>query len=227
MSDSPASILFNIDGYAVGALFDGNFIPFDNVGLLVGGQDVDGYFRYLQTSPVGTLQVTQTSGRQNQFKYFAATGQITGSASDQNLLTIENPVGSNVDIFINRIFVNGVLSGVSSVQFLYKISRTTALPTGGVVLNAASRNTSNPSATAVIRETPTATAAAGEFWVNSPGLSTLRFAMNTNNIETFNPREEDAEIVLNPGEALLILTEANSTSWSHWVNILWTEADRD
>lgn len=227
-SDSPASILFNIDGYAVGALFDGDFIPFDNVGLLVGGKDADGYFRYLSTSSGGTIKVTPSTGRQNQAKYFASTSQIVGSAVAQNLLTIENPSGSNVDIFINRIFVNGVLGSNSAVVFLYRINRTSALPTGGTTLTETNRNTADVSATAVVRQAPTATAAGGTLWSNAPGVSFIPVGVsNTNNIETFNPRDEDAEIALLPGEALLVSAQANSTSWTHWVNIYWSEADSD
>lgn len=225
MSDSPASILFNIDGYAVGALFNGDFIPFDNTGLLVGGRDDDGYFRYLSTSATGSIKVTPSTGRVNQAKYFASTSKIAGSVSAQNLLTIENPLGSTVDVFINRIFVNGVLDSTSSIVFLYKISRTTAVPTSGTILTEANRNLADVAASAIVREGSTATAAAGYFWANSPGLTTNRGPTNVNNIESFSPREEEAEIVLAPGEGLLVSAQANATSWTHWVNIFWAEAD--
>jgi len=150
---------------------------------------------------------------------------ITGAVAAQNLLTLENPSGSGINIYINRIAVGGVIASNSTIVFTYDVLRTSGLPTGGTTLSLATIDSSNPAATAVIRQEPTATGTGGLFWTISPGLVSNKGSMSTNNFEAFRPMEEDSEIILAPGEGLLVMANANSTDWYHWVSILWSEAE--
>ena len=51
--------------------------------------------------------------------YFAATNGIGGSASAQNLFSIENPTGSTINVIVRHVSVVGTLVSASATRFAY------------------------------------------------------------------------------------------------------------
>lgn len=105
------------------------------------------------------------------------------------------------------------------------MARTTAAPTGGTLLAAAKGLTSDPDPVCVARQAPTATAATGSLWAGLQGL-VLTGGLLTAPVSS--PAQvgtvfDGAEIILLPGEAILVYAEANTTNWQHLVILEWKE----
>ena len=228
-SESPAVILYDADGNPV-AIAQGDEIIATQKGLLAAGQNEDGYAEFLTISKyTGALKTTNVGSLDILGRYYAGSSLITGSASAQNLLTLENPAGSTTNIRLDRVIIKGYPVGTSTIGFLYSMNRTTGLPSGGTSLTIEQRLTTEPAAQGVVREQPMATAASGNFWVGSPGVflsgggSGGPAGSASANLETLEARFEREEITVLPGEAIVIRAGANSTDWRHWVNISWFE----
>ena len=152
--------------------------------------------------------------------YFATTG-ITGAISAQNLLTIENPSGSTVNVLVTHIRVRSVLTVLSTTVYAHKIGRTTAVPTGGSTQTAQKQISSDSSPTAIVRTGgPTASFATGLIMASSPGLAITAAGVFIPTITELTP---DHPILLAPGEGLLVGAEANLTTWTHFVSVAWQE----
>lgn len=152
--------------------------------------------------------------------YFATTG-ITGAISAQNLLTIENPSGSAVNVLITNIRIHSALSILSTSVFSHKIGRSTAVPSGGSTQTAQKQLSSDSSPTAIIRtNSPTATFATGLIMSGTPGIAITAAGI-------FIPRvteiTNDHPILLVPNEGLIVGVEVNLITWTHFVSIAWTE----
>lgn len=222
MSQNPASILFNTDGYEL-PLKEGVSVSLNQPGLLIGAKDSNSNnFKFLKSTN-DALSVSQKPSKNILGRYFSNSGLITGAASTQNLLSIENPSGSGKSVYITQIDVNGSVSAVSSVSFLYNITRTSSLPSSGTILSSQKRKTTDTSPSAIIRENPTATASSGSIWSGFPGFAVTGFESRSKNNIAFCATDEDYEILLLPGEGLLVNVGSNSIDWKHFVNIRWCE----
>lgn len=221
MNQNPASIIFNTDGYEL-ALKDGDSISSYQPALLIGAEDGYSNFRILKIQN-DALSVTTKPSRNVLGRYFANSGIINGAAAAQNLLSIENPIGSNKSVFITRIDVNGMIAANFSTAFLYSVTRTTAIPSGGTVLTAQKRKTTDSANSAIVRQAPTATEATGSIWVGSPGLTVAGYNSSPKYETSFTTENEDFEILLTPGEGLLVNAGVNAVGWRHYVNIRWSE----
>lgn len=222
MNDSPASILFNSDGYEVsknqGELIDG-YSP----GLLIGGVDQDSKFSTLKIINEA-LSVINKPQRNVVGKYFSTSTLINGNAVAQNLFTIENPIGSGRSIYINQIDVNGMSTANFSTPFLYSVTRLVGLPTGGTVTPAQKRKTSDLSPSAIIRQLPTATLASGALWVGSAGIVANGYTNRPKTELSFVTEDESFEILISEGESICVVAAANSVNWRHYINIRWSES---
>lgn len=157
--------------------------------------------------------------------YFASSDAIAGSIlAAQNLLTIENPSSSGINVCVDKIEVHGILSVLSLLVFQYKVGRTTALPSGGTTLTAQAGDTAM-SPTAIVKTGSTATLAAGYIWTASPSIMVTGVGQSVayNAVAYNNP---NVPIMLAPGEALLIQVDISLTTWTHYVNIHWCEGIR-
>lgn len=154
-------------------------------------------------------------------EYYYATTGIGGAISAQNLLTLENPSGSTVNVLITSIRVHSVLTILSTSVWAHKIGRTTAVPTGGTQQTAQKQTTSDGAPTAIIRTvSPTASFATGLIMSGSPGVAITAagiFIPRVTEITSEHP------ILLAPNEGLLIGAEANLITWTHYVAVAWTE----
>jgi hypothetical protein len=222
MYRSVGKILY--DGYGTPlAVLEDDTIFSDQPGLLFAGKDENGLVKFFSVTSSGAIQTTPVASRTVVGDYYASSALITGAATEQELLTLENPAGSGRTMYVNRVEVNGVIDSRFTTAFLYRVERTSALPTGGTTLTAQLRDTSDSAAVGVVREEPTATSAAGSIWVGSPGVLT-KDGLHTNGIfQAVATFEERKEIVLAEGEAVVVVAAANSTDWEHWVTIQWNE----
>lgn len=164
--------------------------------------------------------------------YFASTDLITGAVAAQNLLTIENPIIATpppstpaVNVVIHRVTARGICAAISTTAFLYRLRRTTTIPSGGVVLTAQKRRSADPAPQAVLRLAATATGAAGTIAAEAAGFVITAAGQ-------FLPPDSDLMgavqpdhrcIILAPGEGLLISADINTVDWSHWAEIEWHE----
>ena len=221
MSRNPAVILYDGYGNPLAVLEDDTIFS-NSPGLLFAGKDENGLVRFFSVSSSGAIKTAPVGERIIAGEYYFGSGTITGSATTQNLISLENPSGSGRNLYLNRVLVNGTLSDKFTTPFVYRLARTTALPTGGTLQTSQKRDSGDSSAVGVVRLAPTATAAAGSLWTGCPGVSdkTTFFQSLTDPVFT---SEEKREIVLAPGEAVVVIANANATTWSHWTNIHWNE----
>ena len=149
--------------------------------------------------------------------YHAATSIINGSTSAQNLASIENPASATSDIIVNEIYITGVSAAVATAVFAYHVGRTTVTPSGGTTLTSQKESSLYPSTAAISRQTPTATAAAGDIWagIAGPIITAVGKALS----DTF---KIDVSIRLAPSEGLLVRADANTANRRHNVTFKWT-----
>jgi hypothetical protein len=162
--------------------------------------------------------------------YFAATTMINGSASAQNLLSIENPAGSLTNLYIKRMSITAILTANTAVAFAFHCARTTGLPTGGTVQTAQKQASACLDPNAIIRQAPAATLAAGRIWTSMPaipvqiGIPATGFAGGPTFHEAIFDAVPEEFIILAPGEGLMVMADANAAVWRHRVRVLWSEA---
>lgn len=174
-------------------------------------------------SDQSTLPVTISTVRTIVGANGSASGAIAGTAGAQNLMSIENPVGSTVNVYIKRVVVSVVSNAAATTKYQYTLGRTTAVPTGGTILGIQKKRTSFATAQAITRQAPTATAVAGSIWTSAGMVSAANSTVLPQLLEAVNPQEEIDDIVLAPGEGLLVAATGNDTDITHSVSMTWQE----
>lgn len=168
--------------------------------------------------------VTQTSPRPIYGEYSAGITLINGSASAQNLFSIENPTGSDKFVIVRKMGVGGTVAAVAAALFVYRMGRSNTFPSGGSIITATKKQTSSPNPVAIVRSAP-AGSVTNNMWVSSPGtLITAAgrgIAMTYMAIDAF---DDEGDVVLAPGEALIMIADNNDTDWRHYGFIRWQES---
>lgn len=171
------------------------------------------------------LKVVHVGTRNIIGQFACSINLLTGAATPQNLFSIENPAASGRSVIIKRLAVDGVANATATVVFLYRVGRTNGLPSGGTTQSAQKSQSNNPSPVAVIRSSPSGSLAAGSMWVYSPGVvATLVGSIVPNIDHAVDSELEVNDVVLFPGEGLIIKADANTTAWSHFGWVVWQEA---
>ena len=158
--------------------------------------------------------------------YFA-TGSVTGTVAAQNLVSIENPVGSGLLVCVDRARVRVVPGVLVATAYQYQFARTTGLPTGATTITAAKISSAMPVATAIVRSAPTATAAGGSPLGQCPSSLFLGAA-----VSGFVPIgqsdlwESSDPAIIAPGEALVVLATGNLTTLTHFPLLGWREVSQ-
>lgn len=219
---NPAVILYDGYGNPLAVLEDDTIFS-DQPGVLFAGKDDSGLVRFFSVTSNGVVKTAVTGERTVLGEYYFGSSLITGAASTQTLLTLENPSGSGNNIYLNKVIINGTVSSTFSTPFVYTLTRAAALPTGGTIQTAQLRSTTDASPVGVIRTLPSATAAVGSIWTGSPGVISNKGAFFQTLTEATATFEERKEIVIAPGQAVVVTAGVNSTDWSHWVNLHWNE----
>jgi len=215
-----AKILY--DGYGQPlAILEDQTIFGDQPGLIFAGKDDNGLARFFRVTDSGAIK-TVSGERTVLGEYYFGSDLILGSGSIQDLITLENPIGSGLNLYINKITINGTVDSRFTTAFLYRISRTTGLPSGGTTQTPQLRNSNDTSPTGIIRTSAIVTSATGNLWTGSPGIMTKDGSHNVR-LEAIAAFEEKKEIVLIPGEGVVISADPNSSSWRHWINLHWNE----
>lgn len=222
MSDSPAVILYDEDGNPV-AVAEGNLLESFQKGIVIAGKDDDGYVRFVSINNAGTINVSDVGTASVSGSFYASTSLITGTVLSQNLASLANPIGSGNILRVVRVIVNGVLAGTSTTPFLYRISRTDTFPSNGTLITPQKRNTSLADVEGEVRQVPDVTKASGNIWVGSPGTSSAGGVFNTSLQEPVQTIFERDNVILLPGEAIVVIADGNSSIWAHWVNFQWDE----
>lgn len=173
--------------------------------------------------------------------FSAASFRTLGNAaSPQNLLTIENPVGSGVTVNVRRMTLQMDATALSTaVSCSFKVFRTTAIPSGGTTLTVPEFVVANAAAAAVIRGATasdggaataiTATAAGGALWHQiAMRMHSLVGQVLAEDESLLPALIEDTPVQLAAGEALVAqvsnTTAANNLATNHYViNCAWQE----
>lgn len=221
---NPAVILYDGYGNPLAVLEDDTIFN-NQSGLLFAGKDENGLVKFFSITSGGAIHTAPVGTRTPVGDYYASTSLIAGSATEQELLSLENPIGSGRTIYINRVDVSGTIDFSFTTPFLYRFERTTVLPSGGTTLTDQLRDTSGSVAVGIAREEPTAISAAGSIWVGSPGVLTKDGQHNSGIFQAYATFDERKEIVLAEGESVVIVAEANAVDWEHWVTIQWNEVN--
>jgi hypothetical protein len=216
-----AITLYGADGVELSVLA-GVAIPAGTKNLLVAGSDGTN----AQTLRIATgtgLRVSAVPTRLLNGAYSAATALIAGTAGVQNLASIENPVASGRTVFVTRVQLMGVSNSTANAKFLYRVGRSSGVPTGGSTLGIQEHRLAGDSPVAIARSGPTATAATGDMWVGTPGVFTTGTPATPVALDAFRGFRETDDITLAAGEGLLVRADGNDTDWSHSVVFSWQE----
>jgi hypothetical protein len=221
MNDSPASILFNTDGYEV-TITEGSFIDGYQPVILFAGKDELGNVKIIKT--INDSLIISSTSKNILGVFFGTSDFILGSYSQQILATLENPIGSGRVIYLNSTDINGLVATKFSTPFLYKLVKTDGYVFGGTVLNYQKRNDLDSNAVGVVKTLPIASLLPGAIWVGTSGIVEYGYSNNPKNSVSFVADSEFKEIILNPGESIALVADANSNDWRHFINIIWSEA---
>jgi hypothetical protein len=222
-NDSPAVILYDADGNPI-AIADGDAIQYFQKGIIFAGKTDDGYASFASIASTNALKIADVGSYTINGSYYAGSNLIPGSAATQNLFSIGNPIGSSVSIRVYRMDVRGNTTSNSSTAFLYKLRRTSGLPSGGTILSSVNRESSDPAASGIIRSAPTATATGGSLWSAAGGTYSNNAGLSLSNVhQGLMVNFERNEFVLAPGEGLVVTADANTINWTHVVNVAWNE----
>ena len=221
--ESPAVILFDQRGNPLACSDGYDLAPVvDQKGLIVAGQTSTGKVRFFSVGNNGALNViSATSGRNIVGEYLIGTNLLDGYTSAQNLLSLENPVGSNRIIYLSKALITGTVISPSSIIFSYTLSRTIGLPSLGSVIISQKRASTDLAAVGIVRLSPDAVVDSGIMWATTVGVGNVDSFSNM--FSAVNTELERHEIVLNAGEGILISCGANSPDWFHWINLVWCE----
>lgn len=171
------------------------------------------------------LKVNNVSSRPIVGEYYAATTLIAGQASAHNLFSIENPSGSGKFVIVRRMGVNGVAAAVATALFVYRMGRASVFPSGGITQPATKRLSSQPSPVAIVRASP-AGGVSDNMWTGSPGtLITAVGHVTSHPLQlALDAVDDEGDVVLAPGEALIMIADANDTDWRHFGSVRWQES---
>ena len=237
------------DNTTINAGTGGDIIAADELATLNGGTvsgfkvqrvkpgfGTDSIFR--DVSAQFALPVDTDSKRNVNCSCAAGSFRILGNAATlHNLFTIENAVGSTVLIRVTGLDVKMDATAVlvAVVPFI-KLSRPTAMPTGGTVLNKANLDTAMSSNTSVIVRganaadggTATAITATQGAMFKAAGGFRMHTAVGQVVIDGSTLLPDGRPITLRAGEALLATVDAavgtSNPATNHWqVGAVWEE----
>lgn len=176
-------------------------------------------------SPNSAAVPVTIGGRTYVGRYGASAPRIVGSASSQNLASIENPAASGKTIYIRRIKVSASCTAAAVVNYQLRLHRTTATPTGGTTQTSQKHATSDAAPVGIIRSGPTATAAAGTSWAAAGPSFQNNPTVYASEIAAWDSQGlEQDDFVLAAGEGFLLLAEANDVDINFTVSFFWGES---
>ncbi|MDP2323532.1 MAG: hypothetical protein Q8N51_05825 [Gammaproteobacteria bacterium] len=220
-------LIHGADGVNAGDVATGNPLP-----VTLGLTDAQ-----LRAAVVNVNQVSRTVTNTG---YAASFRTVGAAALLQNIASIENAAGSTVKVAVTSIVVQMDATAVLvAVMPLTKVSRPTALPTGGTELGKARRRTTQTASASVIVRGATASDGGAATAITATAGPSIRADYNMrlhtavgqvlgNVLEMMPNYGDDKPLVLEAGEALLVHVDAAATTsnpaTNHWqVDIAWEE----
>lgn len=176
------------------------------------------------TSGSLALKVSQISPRPISGEYSVGLTLINGSASAQNLFSIENPVASGKFVIVRKMGVGGTVAAVTTALFVYRMGRNNVFPTGGTPITATKRSSSISAPVAIVRSAP-AGSVTNNMWTSSPGTYVTAVGhMAATTYMAIDSLDDEGDILLAPGEALIMIADSNDTDWRHYGFVRWQES---
>ena len=189
----------------------------------------------------GNLRVTTSAEWQDSNKtlglYGISTFRTVGdTVATQNLLTIENPVGSTIVTAIRSLnFMTDSTVALTTVSPQIKTSRATGMPSGGTILSAVKYKTAYVGATSVIRgatasdggaATPITATPGDTFWSQflDRQPTAAGFVAHPAYLMVPDPGTDLRQLLLYPGEAAMVQSVGALPATTHIVlNVNWLE----
>jgi hypothetical protein len=169
-------------------------------------------------------------------QYAASSFRTFGTAATpQNIFTIENPAASGKKIAVKKLeFVVDMTVLLATVSPSVKLSRSTALPTGGTALTAVKWNTTDATVAGICRGgTASDGGVATAITATAGATITSQFVDRLHTAAGFVQHREytllfelakDDPFILQPGEALLVQGVLANAATTHFaVNVIWEE----
>jgi len=195
--------------------------------------------RTVGANSVHEQYVIPTSERVDTFDGFAATFRVQGTATTPiNMLTVENTTGSAVLVGIKRISVDISASAVTAymLQSIFRLYRTTTVPTGGTVVSKFGVESTQASAANVIIRGPasadgTASVITHALPAGTPMRSSVHPGIFTG-VGQWDPVDvhlwnfDLAPLTVRPGECVLLALAggaASATNFGYTVKAIWEE----
>jgi hypothetical protein len=157
--------------------------------------------------------------------YYAGSALVAGGAAQFALFSLDNPAGSGKIIAIKRFGIYGIASdAAASAQFIAWCTRTASVPSVGTLLVNQTGNTSQPASIAVARVSPTTTFAPGRIWTFAAGQNSVLGLGGWFNGECLSNFNDNADpFLLQPGEGIVAIINADSTGWQLSASATWSE----
>lgn len=174
----------------------------------------------MRVDPVGSYKLTGA--------YRVGSSFIVGSATRQNLVSIYCTTSQAANVAIKRVNIQqattAIVAQLLTYQYVVGRASSSGAPTAGTVITQQKRQTADALSIAVVRSSPTTTMATGQMWADNPGTIMTGVGQLTQAPLIFGAEgREDDDVILTPGEALLIVAEANATTLKHSVDLSWVE----
>lgn len=181
------------------------------------------------------VRVRESTSRVLVGVYAATSFRTAGLATTaHNVFTIENPGSSSVKVAVKKlVWITDMTALLATVSPAIRLSRTTALPSGGTALAISKLDTANPSAQSVIRGATASDGGAataitatplGAMWtVLLDRLHTAAgFVLHTEKDLIYTT--ELNPLVINAGEAVVVqVVQASLVTFHYQVNIVFEE----
>jgi hypothetical protein len=189
----------------------------------------------------GNLKVTQSAEWQDSHRTLGLYGlssfrTLGDTAATQNMLTIENPVGSTILVAIRSLnYMSETLVALLTIASQIRTSRVTGMPSNGTVLAAVKYRSDYVASAAIVRGATASdgggataiTATAGTtFWsqfLDRPATAVGNIPHPNYNLVP-EPGADLRQLLLLPGEALLVQSVGALPATTHViVNVNWLE----
>jgi hypothetical protein len=197
-------------------------------------EDAAGLSQMARVNAYGNVRTAEQGNRNINGSYRHSVSPLTGSTnSPQLLMTLTNPTGSTVNVYLKHVTispsVNAVISVPASGNWFYHIGRANAPPPGTGTTQAYQKmRTSNPAGQALIHTgISSVTASAGNLWTGGgpTWLSGTTSFSGFNQLEAFTENRDTDDVILAAGEAVVIWAGPNNVSTFHGITISWDEGN--
>lgn len=156
--------------------------------------------------------------------YRATTGVVAGAmGAAVNIGSLFNPLASGRNLYVKRLqLLTFTLAAPAAGPFVIHAARNADAAAGAALTAVLRDQTGDSAAVGVARSSPTGTLAASDFW-NAIYFGTFSNTAAIPFVDIITEYQPYEEMVLRPGEGLLVRVDSGASGWDFGLNYLWQE----